>query len=152
MESPIVKEDVDDLKRLFQLYDHSKTGVIRPEQLYDLLRKSRFPVAKSDFKDFLAAIDPSGRNAIAFDQLLAGVRAQASSTSLKQELTNAFRVFDSGDTGYVRAGDLVEAMKGLQASEGMGEEEIRELVEEVDFDGDGKIEYEKFVEMMLELE
>ena len=152
IESSISKEDVEDLKKLFLYYDKSKTGVIRPEQLYDLLKKSRFPIGKNEFKEFLASIDPSGRNAITFDQLLNGVKSKVSNTSLKQDLINAFRVFDSNNTGYVMSADLINAMKTLESSSGMLEEEIKQLVQEVDFDGDGRIEYKKFIDMLLELE
>eukprot|EP00826_Nyctotherus_ovalis_P004727 TRINITY_DN11044_c0_g1_i2.p1 TRINITY_DN11044_c0_g1~~TRINITY_DN11044_c0_g1_i2.p1 ORF type:complete len:125 (-),score=42.94 TRINITY_DN11044_c0_g1_i2:10-384(-) len=101
MEKTVSREDIDDLRKLFARYDSSKTGVIRPEQLYELLDKTRFPISKTEFKDFLLKIDPIGRNAITFDQLLDGVKIKAGNTSLRQELINAFRVFDSKNTGYV---------------------------------------------------
>eukprot|EP00826_Nyctotherus_ovalis_P004728 TRINITY_DN11044_c0_g1_i3.p1 TRINITY_DN11044_c0_g1~~TRINITY_DN11044_c0_g1_i3.p1 ORF type:complete len:152 (-),score=51.86 TRINITY_DN11044_c0_g1_i3:156-611(-) len=150
MEKTVSREDIDDLRKLFARYDSSKTGVIRPEQLYELLDKTRFPISKTEFKDFLLKIDPIGRNAITFDQLLDGVKIKAGNTSLRQELINAFRVFDSKNTGYVLVKELIAAMKGLNA--GMREEEVRELVEEADFDNDGRIEYKKLVEMLFELD
>ena len=151
MEDCISKEDIEDLKKLFEYYDHDKSGAIRPEQLYELLKSSRFPIEDYEFKSFLVKIDPSGRNAITFDKLLNEIRKRASKGDLKKELMNAFKLFDKKGDGYVLCEEIASAIKGLEMNSKITEDEIWHLVTDADFDGDGKIKYKEFVDMLFEL-
>ena len=59
----------------------------------------------------------------------------------------AFDHFDVQKDGFITANDLIKAFK--RETKRYTDKEIDELIEEVDFDNDGKINFEQFKEMLL---
>ena len=63
-------------------------------------------------------------------------------------LREALKVFDNKDgSGFISASELREVMTGL--GEELTEMEVDEMIAEADVDGDGQINYEEFVKMMM---
>ena len=68
-------------------------------------------------------------------------------TDSEEEISEAFRVFDKDGSGFISVAELRHVMTNL--GEKLTDEEIDEMVREQDFDGDGKIDYESFVNSMI---
>ncbi|KAK9140084.1 hypothetical protein Scep_009765 [Stephania cephalantha] len=66
---------------------------------------------------------------------------------LEDELQGAFKVFDKGRDGYISPQELKHVMISLGAK--LTEEELQEMVRVADVDGDGQINFDEFVRMML---
>merc|ERR1712006_25889 len=66
----------------------------------------------------------------------------------KQELREAFDLFDTDGSGAVDASELHTAMKALGFEP--KKEEIAKMVEEMDKDGDATVDFEEFCIMMAE--
>jgi calcium-dependent protein kinase len=72
------------------------------------------------------------------------------------KLKAAFSKFDRGDKGYISADDLKVTLSGVVALptndvNGMSADQIiEEMMKEVDVEGDGKISYQNFADMMLQ--
>merc|ERR1712222_187656 len=64
----------------------------------------------------------------------------------KQEIREAFDLFDTDGSGTIDAKELKVAMRalGLDAKK----DEIRRMINDIDKDGSGTIEYEEFLKMM----
>jgi len=60
--------------------------------------------------------------------------------SNEDEISEAFRTFDSDGDGFITATELHNVMKNL--GENFTEEEINNMVKEGDLDGDGHLNYE----------
>ena len=57
----------------------------------------------------------------------------------------AFQYFDKDSRGYITKEELEQALKNY----GMGDQEtIKDIIDEVDMDNDGRIDYGEFVAMM----
>ena len=65
---------------------------------------------------------------------------------LRAELKQAFRLFDDDETGKITFKNLKRVAKEL--GENMTDEEIQEMIDEADRDGDGKVSFEEFMTMM----
>ena len=65
----------------------------------------------------------------------------------EQEIINAFRVFDKDGNGLISKAQLTTIMATL--GDTLSNEEIEEMIIEADVDGDGFINYEEFVRMMM---
>jgi len=65
----------------------------------------------------------------------------------REEVIEAFRVFDKQGRGVVSAQEMREALKDL--GDYMDGNEIEELIYEADFNGDGQIRYEDFVNLLF---
>ena len=63
------------------------------------------------------------------------------------ELKRAFEIFDKDGNGTISAAELRHVMTNL--GEKLTDEEVDEMIREADVDGDGQINYEEFVKMMM---
>ena len=63
------------------------------------------------------------------------------------EIINAFRVFDTESNGLISNQNLSHIIRTL--GETLTDKEIEEIISEADVDGDGFINYEEFVRMMM---
>ncbi|CAA7030312.1 unnamed protein product [Microthlaspi erraticum] len=64
-------------------------------------------------------------------------------TDSEEELKEAFRVFDKDQNGFISAAEL------RHVGEKLTDEEVEEMIKEADVDGDGQINYEEFVKIMM---
>ena len=60
---------------------------------------------------------------------------------------DSFKAFDSDGDGFISAAELRHIMTNL--GEKLTDEEVDEMIREADIDGDGQINYEEFVKMMM---
>jgi len=65
----------------------------------------------------------------------------------REEVVEAFKVFDRQGRGTITAQELREALTDL--GDFMDPNEVEELIYEADFDGNGNIRYEDFANMMF---
>lgn len=72
---------------------------------------------------------------------------QPKDTDTEEELIEAFKVFDRDGNGFISAAELRHVMTNL--GEKLTDEEVDEMIREADVDGDGQINYEEFVKMMM---
>jgi len=68
-------------------------------------------------------------------------------TDSEEEIKEAFKVFDKDNNGFISAAELRHVMTSL--GEKLTDEEVDEMIREADVDGDGRINYEEFVKMMV---
>jgi calmodulin len=68
-------------------------------------------------------------------------------TGSAEEIMEAFKVFDKDGNGFISAAELRHIMTNL--GEKLTDEEVDEMIREADVDGDGQINYEEFVDMMM---
>ena len=68
-------------------------------------------------------------------------------TDSEDELKEAFRVFNKDQNGFISAVELCHVMTNLV--EKLTDEEVDEMIREADVDGDGQINYEEFVKVMM---
>nr|POE67941.1 calmodulin-like protein 8 [Quercus suber] len=68
-------------------------------------------------------------------------------TDAEEELKEAFKVFDKDQNGYISATELRHVMINL--GEKLTDEEVEQMIREADLDGDGQVNYEEFVKMMM---
>ena len=66
----------------------------------------------------------------------------------KQEIKEAFDLFDTDGSGTIDAKELKVAMRALGFEP--KKEEVRKLLQEMDRDGSGTIEFSEFMEAMAE--
>lgn len=69
-----------------------------------------------------------------------------SEKDLKEEIQKAFRLFDDDDTGKISFKNLKRVSKEL--GENLTDEELQEMIDEADRDGDGEINEQEFLKIM----
>ena len=72
--------------------------------------------------------------------------AKMSNRDPRDESLKSFRLFDDDETGTISLKNLRRVAKEL--GEQMSEEELQEMIDEADRDGDGEINEEEFLRIM----
>lgn len=89
------------------------------------------------------AADVDGDGTIDYQEFL-GATIHLSKLNKEEYLMKAFKHFDADNSGFITRSELIEGLKG------MGSTDLEKIIDEVDKDNDGNINYEEFCIMMRE--
>ena len=92
-------------------------------------------------------VDAECNGTIDFPEFLNLMARKMKDTDSEEELHEAFKVFDKDGNGTISAAELRHVMTNL--GEKLTDEEVDEMIREADVDGDGEVNYEEFVKMMV---
>lgn len=101
----------------------------------------------AELQDMINEVDADGNGTIDFGEFLTMMAKKIDGNDREEEIRQAFKVFDKDGNGYVTADELKAVMASL--GEKLSDAEVMEMVKEADSNGDGKIDYQEFVKMML---
>ena len=108
--------------------------------------KRRKPLSEEELKDMLNEVDIDGNGIIDFSEFMTMMAKKLKDTDTEEELKEAFRVFDKDGNGFISADELRHVMTNL--GEQLSEEEVEQMIQEADSNGDGQVDYEEFCKMM----
>jgi calcium-dependent protein kinase len=142
-----INEEIKKLKEEFDKIDVDKDGEISKNELITCL-ESIYPsqVAKNKAEAIFKEIDFNNDGSINFSEFLT-VNIQKEKLLNEETLDRAFRMFDLDGNGYITIDELKKTMP-LEITTKAG---WRNLVSEVDKDGDYQISFKEFKEMMEKL-
>jgi centrin-1 len=110
------------------------------------MRALGFEPKKEEVKKMIADIDKDGDGTIDFNEFLDMMTAKMGERDSREEILKAFRLFDDDETGKISFKNLKRVAKEL--GENMTDEELQEMIDEADRDGDGEINEEEFLRIM----
>ncbi len=141
-------------------------GTIDAKELKVAMRALGFEPKKEEIKKMIADIDKvllfvyrflcrthlnhfflqDGSGTIDFSEFLEMMTAKMSEKDSREEILKAFRLFDDDETGKISFRNLKRVAKEL--GENMTDEELQEMIDEADRDGDGEINEDEFLRIM----
>jgi hypothetical protein len=141
-----VIQDLQSKRSVFQHDQEWRTAtIVQLATTYNLMSNytSFVAVAESDGHCTTGAPDCT----IDFPEFLTLMARKMKDTDSEEDILEAFRVFDKDCNGLISAAELPHIMSTL--GEKLTDDEIDEMLQEADIDGDGYINYENFVRMMM---
>ena len=97
-------------------------------------------------REMFDMLDKDGSGTIDFTEFLEMMTSKMSEKDSREEILKAFRLFDDDETGKISFRNLKRVAKEL--GENMTDEELQEMIDEADRDGDGEINEDEFLRIM----
>uniref|UniRef100_A0A914HQH2 EF-hand domain-containing protein n=1 Tax=Globodera rostochiensis TaxID=31243 RepID=A0A914HQH2_GLORO len=145
----IDEEEIEEFQRFFDMFDKSRNGYIMATQLASILDVMEQDYDEKTLRKLIRKFDADGSGKLEFDEFCALVYTVGNSVdkeTLRNELKDAFRLFDKEGNGYISTQTLKELLHEIAPD--LSDNELDSAVDEIDEDGSGKIEFEEFWELM----
>ncbi|KAL0866364.1 hypothetical protein Bca101_045482 [Brassica carinata] len=159
MADQLTDDQISEFKEAFSLFDKDGDGTfsssssclfvgcITTKELGTVMRSLGQNPTEAELQDMINEVDADGNGTIDFPEFLNLMARKMKDTDSEEELKEAFRVFDKDQNGFISAAELRHVMTNL--GEKLTDEEVDEMIKEADVDGDGQINYEEFVKVMM---
>jgi calcium-dependent protein kinase len=142
------QNELRDLEIMFNRIDTSKDGKLSLDELSKGIEELQafFQFEDIDYEDLLKKMDADGDGEIDFSEFITA--AFNTRTLLTQEnLDAAFKTFDKDGNGKITKDELQAIFSGGEASKA-SDAVWKDIMDEVDKNGDGEIDYEEFTSAM----
>ncbi|XP_054886749.1 uncharacterized protein LOC129360507 [Poeciliopsis prolifica] len=142
----LTEEQKQEIKEAFDLFDTDGTGTIDIKELKVAMRALGFEPKKEEIKKMVSDVVKDGAGTIDFDDFLSMMTQKMNEKDSKEEIMKAFRLFDDDCTGKISFKNLKRVAKEL--GENLTDEELQEMIDEADQDGDGEVNEQDFLRIM----
>ncbi|XP_012282430.1 troponin C isoform X1 [Orussus abietinus] len=142
-------EQIAVLRKAFDSFDREKSGSIPTDMVADILRLMGQPFNKKILDELIEEVDADKSGRLEFEEfvtLAAKFIVEEDAEALEKELREAFRLYDKEGNGYIPTTCLREILRELDDQ--LTDEELDIMIEEIDSDGSGTVDFDEFMEMM----
>ncbi|KAL8346909.1 hypothetical protein RB601_003445 [Gaeumannomyces tritici] len=157
-QSHLTNDQLKQLKEVFDIIDKDGTGSISAEEFADAMESLGLSATDAEAQDIIADIDTNKDGQIDFHEFLRAMAHPETNQALdpnsqkhdinkeQRELLQAFEVIDQDGSGSISPDELRRALRHL--GDFYTDEEITEMINHADLDGNGSIDYQEFVQLM----
>ncbi|KAK7075719.1 hypothetical protein SK128_024944 [Halocaridina rubra] len=142
-------DQIDTLKKAFDSFDTEKLGYITIDTVSTILRMMGIKISDKNLAEVIAETDQDGSGQLEFEEfveLAAKFLIEEDEEALKAELKEAFRIYDKEGNGFITTEVLREILSEIDNK--LTPEDLDGIIEEVDEDGSGTLDFDEFMEMM----
>ena len=142
----LTDEQKEEIKEAFDLFDTDGTGKIDAKELKVAMRALGFEPQKQEIRNIIIDMDHDGSGTIQYHDFLDLMTLKMQERDPVEEMKKAFQLFLDDDSDKITLKHLKTVAKDL--GENMTDEELQEMIEEADRDGDGAISEADFIRIM----
>merc|ERR1711862_153901 len=142
-------EQVDSLKKGFDGFD-KEGGTINQTTMMMILKSMGVDVNKTDMENYASEVDEEETGKFTFTMfcsVAAKFMIEDDEEQMKEELKEAFRIYDKEGQGFITNDVLKEILREIDPT--LTENDLDNIIEEVDEDGSGTLDFDEFQEMMM---
>jgi len=140
-------DEITRLKKRFMKLDRDQSGSIDKEEFLQIPAIATNPLASR----MIAIFDEDGGGTVDFQEFVDGLSAFSNRGDREQKLKFAFKVYDMDRDGYISNGELFLVLK-MMVGNNLKEQQLQQIVDktimEADTDGDGKLSFEEFKQVV----
>lgn len=145
------EEAMEEVKEAFNLFDTEGKGSIDVRELKAAFRALGFQVKKVEIRQMFIDMDKDLSSAlVSYDDFVEMVTPRMQNRDSREEIMKVFALFDDDNTGAISFKNLKRV--AMELGENLTDEELQEMIDEADRDGDGVINEEEFYRVMRKRE
>ncbi|CAI8596393.1 unnamed protein product [Vicia faba] len=138
------EEEIMGLKEMFKGMDTDNSGTITVEELKLGLQQQGTKLSEQEVQQLMEAADADGNGTIDYDEFITATM-HMNRMNREEHLYTAFQYFDKDNSGFITTEELDQALREYNMHDGR---DIKDILQEVDGDNDGRINYDEFAAMM----
>merc|ERR1711869_91765 len=135
-----------EIKEAFDLFDTDGSGNIDVKELTIAMKALGCEPKAGEIEKMIADVDDDGSGEIGYPEFLQMMTHKILNEDPKDDMLKAFRLFDEDQTGSVSFKNLKRVAK--ETNQSLSEDELQEMFDDADKDGDGVLNEEEFLRMM----
>ncbi|OMJ67756.1 hypothetical protein SteCoe_34991 [Stentor coeruleus] len=138
----VVSEEVDELRKVFESLDKNGDGKLTKNEILEGFKYTG--VIDLDLERIMMDCDADNNGYLDYTEFLTAACNWRKITS-KNRLFAAFKALDNDGSGKISFNDLIEAFKSTDVDN----QQIKEIIEIADANGDGEIDLEEFERIIM---
>merc|ERR1719284_808737 len=142
------EEQKKEIKEAFDLFDVDGSGSIDIKELTVAMKALGCEPKPGEIEKMIAEVDDDGGGEIGFDEFLKMMTHKILNKDPKDDMIKAFKLIEPEweQTGGITFKNLKRVAK--ETNQSLGEEELQEMFDDADKDGDGVVNEEEFLRVM----
>ena len=148
----LTAKQVEHIKTLFVTYDKDKDGKITNSEVVSTLRELHKDRSEEEIGYMMRILDLDCDKEVDFSEFLKMASLFASNNRMSEiQIRQLFRAFDKDKNGVLSAAEIKQLWSLAPSDENvkkLTDKEMNEMVQVMDINGDGQIDYEEFVTLM----
>ena len=142
----LTEDEIEEIKEAFDLFDTDGSGSIDPKELRAAMQSLGFEAKNQTIYQMITDLDKNKSGNIDFEEFLDMMTARMSDKDTREDINKVFRLFDDDTSGSITIRNLRRVAREL--GETMTDEELQEMVERADTNGDGAVSMDDFYNIM----
>merc|ERR1712134_250296 len=142
----LTDDQIQEIKEAFDLFDTDGSGTIDPKELRDAMQSLGFEAKNQTIFQMISDLDKNKSGSIDFEEFLDMMTARMSDKDTREDIAKVFRLFDDDTSGSITLRNLRRVAKEL--GETMTDEELQEMIDRADSNGDGAVRMDDFYNIM----
>merc|ERR1712103_17411 len=131
------EEQLDEIREAFSLFDSDASGMIDVRELKAAMRALGFEVKNEELKKMVSDVDNDGNGTIEFAEFLQMMTGKIGEKDSREDIEKVFKLFDDDNTNKISFRNLARVA-----------EELEDMINQADRDGDGEINIDEFYRIM----
>ncbi|KAJ8599885.1 hypothetical protein CTAYLR_005380 [Chrysophaeum taylorii] len=136
------EEELEEVREAFNLFDTEGRGAIDVRELKAAFRALGFQVKKVELRRMLR----EDAQTVSLEEFTEMATPKIQSRDTREEILKVFALFDDDHTGAISFRNLKRVANDL--GENLTDDELQEMIDEADRDGDGLINQDDFIRVM----
>merc|ERR1711898_80722 len=130
-------EQVEEVREVFGLFDADQSGAIDCRELKGAVRDLGFEVKNEELIKMVGDIDTDGNGSVEFKEFMGMMTGKIGEKDSREDIVKVFAMFDDDNTKKISFRNLAR-----------DDEELQDMINQSDKDGDGEINLYEFHRIM----
>lgn len=140
-------DQVREFKDAFDIFDEDNSGTVSTSELASVMKTLGQDIDEKEVGVMISEVDSDGSGEIDFEEFCTLMARQMEKSDPEYEFKKAFKIFDKRGDGFIDHAELKHVMNNI--GEEMTDHDITAMIKEADLDGDEKLNYDEFLNIML---